>query len=397
MQQKLLFLFGEFDNQLRKQKCTAGIKEMLLRGDWPTSPPLGFDIVRENNRRMIVVNEKGKLLKKAFEWKAYENVSNEVIRQRLAERGLKINHQRVSELLRNPFYCGLMAHNMLEGKVVQGNQEKLVPRELFLKVNGLLEQVTRGFSINEENVDIPLKRFMTCGHCGKPLRGYLVRKKNIHYYKCATGSCGNNKNAEVLNNRFAKILEVFKVDVAKDYLVLLKRQVIASFNQMASGKEEAIQTLQLQHKEIKNKINRLEERYVEDEISGELYKKYSEKYNQEKAEIEQDLMSLSNKKSNLEKCVNLALDYASELPLKWLSADYHTKQQMQALLFPKGISYSKKTDESRTTAINSVFLYIAYFQQIMSEKKRGIPELCLDYASFASLVAPSRIELLSKV
>ncbi|WP_083839338.1 recombinase family protein [Mucilaginibacter paludis] len=30
MQQKMLFLFGEFDNQLRKEKCMAGIKEMLL-------------------------------------------------------------------------------------------------------------------------------------------------------------------------------------------------------------------------------------------------------------------------------------------------------------------------------------------------------------------------------
>ncbi|TCV09618.1 resolvase-like protein [Sphingobacterium alimentarium] len=42
MQQKMLFLFGEFDNQLRRQKCMAGIKEMLLKGDWPTNPPIGY-------------------------------------------------------------------------------------------------------------------------------------------------------------------------------------------------------------------------------------------------------------------------------------------------------------------------------------------------------------------
>ncbi|WP_293785660.1 hypothetical protein [uncultured Pedobacter sp.] len=93
----------------------------------------------------------------------------------------------------------------------------------------------------------------------------------------------------------------------------------------------------------------------------EFLKKYSKKYSQEISEIERNLMSLSSKKSNLEKCVDLALEYAVDLPLKWVSADYHTKQQMQILLFPQGISYSKKTDESRTTMINSVFLYIAYF------------------------------------
>jgi site-specific DNA recombinase len=38
MQQRILFLFGQFDSELRKQKCVAGMKEMLLRGDWPTNP-----------------------------------------------------------------------------------------------------------------------------------------------------------------------------------------------------------------------------------------------------------------------------------------------------------------------------------------------------------------------
>ena len=38
-------------------------------------------------------------------------------------------------------------------------------------------------------------------------------------------------------------------------------------------------------------------------------------------------------------------------------------------------------------------MYIAYFQQVMSKKKSGIPDLGLDYSAFADLVAGSRIEL----
>ena len=393
MQQKLLFLFGEFDNQLRKQKCTAGIREMLFRGDWPTSPPLGFDIDRSGNKRKIVVNAKGRLLRQAFEWKAYENVSNEVIRDRLANRGLKLIHQRISEIFRNPFYCGLMVHNMLDGKVVEGNHEKLVPKELFLKVNGLLNNISHGFSVNEENVDIPLKRFMVCAHCGKPLSGYLARKKNIYYYKCKTKACCNNKNANDLNKRFEKILEFFKVDTAIDFLELLKNQVVATFNQLTKNKEADSLELRKSYDQIKNKVDRLEERYIEEEVSKELYSKYYEKYSQEKNEIEQSLMALANKSSNLVKCVELALEYATQLPSKWVSGDYHTKQQLQSLLFPKGMSYDKKNDKVRTNEINFVFLYIAYFQQIILKKKRGIPELFLNYASFADSVAGSRIEL----
>lgn len=82
-------------------------------------PPLGYDSIKANGRRKIVINAKGKLLRQAFEWKVVENLSNEAIREKLAQKGLKLIHQRISEIFRNPFYCGLMAYNMLEGKVVE--------------------------------------------------------------------------------------------------------------------------------------------------------------------------------------------------------------------------------------------------------------------------------------
>src|SRR6185437_5731002 len=204
MQQKMLFLFGEFDNQLRKQKCSAGKKEMLLRGDWPTKPPMGYDSINVNGKRKIVINEKGKLLRQAFTWKD-EGFSHDAIREKLAQKGIKLWRQGISALLRNPFYCGLMAHNMLDGQLVKGNHEPLISKELFLKVNGILDQKTHGYAVKEENEAIPLKRFLLCEKCRKPMRGYIVQKKSIHYYKCCTIGCGNNRNAHVLNQRFAEV------------------------------------------------------------------------------------------------------------------------------------------------------------------------------------------------
>ena len=392
MQQKMLFLFGEFDNQLRRQKCMAGVREMLLRGDWPTQPPMGFEVVRQNGKRNIVVNAKGRLIREAFHWKAFDNLSIEAIRARLAEKGLKICHQHMSKILRNPFYCGMMAHNMLEGKVVEGNQEQLVSKEVFLKVNGLLKENAQGYRINEENAEIPLKRFMLCGHCGKPMRAYIVKKKNLHYYKCNTKTCNNNKSANALNSLFERILHTFKLDGDKGVTEIVNRQAIAEFNERTSGEQHDYQNLQDQHAAVIKKIDRLEERYIEEEIGSDLYNKYRNKYKEEKEEIEKNLMTLSRQVSNLDNSVGLAMEFALELPSKWVSADYNTKKGIQFLLFPEGITYSKKTDECRTPRINSVFSYIAYFQQLATNKKRGIPELGLDFASFATLVARRGIE-----
>lgn len=385
MQQKMLFLFGEFDNQLRKEKCMAGTREMLLRGDWPTMPPLGYDIVKINGQRKIVVNEKGKLLKLAFQWKT-GGFSSEAVRARLAERGLKVSNQHLSIIFRNPFYCGLMTHNLLDGIVVEGNHEKLISQELFLRVNNVLYKNVQGYKINEENEAIPLKRFIHCDKCGKPMRGYIVHKKNIYYYKCSTLNCCNNKNAKSLNQSFAKILEYFRLDIAEEILQLVKEQAVATFNQFTKDHEDEKQLLQKQLNDIDKKIERMEERYIEEEIKADLYNKYFEKYQVEKHQIECNLLKVSKKVSNLEKYINWVVKFASRLPSTWHSADYLTKQAIQFLVFPEGIFYNKQTDGCRTPHINILFSYVVYLQQVITKNKRGIPELGLDFASFATLV-----------
>ena len=393
MHQKMMFLIGEFDNELRKQKCTAGMREMLLRGNWPTKPPLGYDSVKINGQRTIVINAKGKLLRKAFEWKAEENLTCEAIRVRLARNGIALCHQRVAEILRNPFYCGLIVHNMLDGAIVPGNHEGIISKELFLKVNGILEQNTHGYTIKEENDRIPLKRFLRCGKCGQLLRGYIVKKKGIHYYKCSTLGCGTNRNANVLHQRFAEILEWFTLDFPADVLQLIKQQAIATFNQYSQGYTDQRMVLQQKNTELQKKISRLEERLMEEEIPSELYYKYMAKYNEERDEIENELSKATVEKSNLDECVDIAMDFAVNLPKKWLSADYNIKQRVQNLLFPEGISYDRETDQCRTSRINFMFLYLAYLKQVMLKIQRGIPALQLDYASLARSVAGSRIEL----
>lgn len=393
MQQKMLFLFGEFDNQLRKQKCMDGIRDMLLDGDWPTMQPLGYDSNRVNGKRRITVNEKGRLLRKAFHWKAEEGVTNETIRERLAERGLKLNHQRISDIFRNPFYCGLIAHKMLEGEVREGNHERLVSREIFLKVNGLLDENTHGYTINEENEAIPLKRFLRCDGCGKPMRGYIVRRKKIYYYKCSTKGCCNNKSAASLHDTFKHILEYFKLDNVPESLIgSVRQQAINTFNKFTADHKEEYQLLHKQYKELTQKIERLEERYIEEEINRDLYDRFAEKYTAQKKELEENLRKGSEGVSNLEECIDMTIEFAFKMPSKWDFSDYITKQGIQNLLFPDGISYNKKKDKCRTLRINNAFAYIAYFKQLMSKNKRGIPELSLDYASFACLVARAGIE-----
>lgn len=97
---------------------------------------------------------------------------------------LTIKHNRLSAALSNPFYCGVISHSLLGGKVVEGKHEKLVTREIFLKANVEKGKIPHSYNANLLNDNLPLKLYAKYEGCGENLRGYLVKKKNFYYYKC---------------------------------------------------------------------------------------------------------------------------------------------------------------------------------------------------------------------
>ena len=393
MHQRLVMVFNQFENELRRQKTTAGVREMLLQGNWPTKPPLGYDSVKISGaKRRIVINERGRILCNAFIWKQ-EGLSDEAIRKRLATKGISLCHQRVAEILRNPFYCGLIAHRQLNGQVIQGNHEGIVSKELFLQVNGVLTKNTHGYSLKEENDHVPLKRFLRCDKCSVPLAGYLVKRKHIHYYKCQTLGCRTNRNANALHERFAEVLEWFTLDLPNEVLHLIRQQAVATFNQYSQSHINEQTVIEQKLKELQSKVQRLEERLMAEEIPSELYYKYVAKYNEEITAIEAEQSKASVKISNLDECVDLAIDFAVSMPKKWLSADYSIKQRLQQLLFPEGMYYNRGTDKYRTPRVNAVFLYLAYLKQVMKNKKGDIAGFTIPLLDYSVQVAGSRIEL----
>jgi site-specific DNA recombinase len=60
LQQNIQFIFSEYDNQLRREKCVAGMKEAINGGKWIGKAPFGYEIVRKDGKNVIVLNEKGK-------------------------------------------------------------------------------------------------------------------------------------------------------------------------------------------------------------------------------------------------------------------------------------------------------------------------------------------------
>ncbi|MFM2226512.1 MAG: hypothetical protein RJA07_2714 [Bacteroidota bacterium] len=371
LHQNIQLLFSEYDNELRKQKAVAGMKEKLKKGVWIVQPPMGYDIVKINGDRKIVLNEMGKKLKKAFHWKL-EGMKNEEILKRLRALGVKpLYKQKIVKIFQNPFYCGLIAHGMLEGEVVEGTHEKMISKEMFLQINNIMKSSSKfGVPHIKENDNIPLKVFMKCEDCEQPFAGYIVKAKGIYYYKCRTNGCRCNKNAKQMHELFTDYLRQFQLDEKAIKPLLFELMKVTEKLQSENIDNE--KTIKGNLTELQKKIDILEEKhFVKAEIPVDVYTKFSLKYKQEWLEMSESLNHSGKGISNLQNNLETALNFSTQLSTAWSSANYTTKEKLQKLIFPEGVYYNRQNHTFRTTKINLVFTQIAQWQQLTSENKKG--------------------------
>ena len=371
-QQKILFLFGQMDNELRRDKVVTGMRELLTKGFWVWAPPRGYKDLNKGKatERKLVVNEEGKLLRKAFEWKAYQQMQNVEIASRLNKMGMNIPEKRLIEIFANPFYCGLIVSKMIPGQVIEGKHESLISRELFLMVHRIRqENRTQGFVQNKENENLPLKVFTKCDKCGGPITGYLVKRKGLYYYKCNTKGCKINRSAKAMHEIFRATLQSFKI--GKEEFGIVKLQLEELMGVFFKTHIEEAKLLKQKLTESKRKLEVIEERFVTGEIDHNLYNKFRPKYEKECFEIEQELDKTDGYKSNLAKVVNFAAKVCLNPLILWEKSDLEGKRIFQNLLFPEGIIYNRELDQYRTPRINSFFSPIPQMARALKEDKNG--------------------------
>jgi site-specific DNA recombinase len=389
LQQNILFLFSQYDNDLRRLKAIEGMKERLLCGEWPGHAPIGYDHVTTNGEKTIVINETGKLLRKAFLWKANEGISMVEILSRLKSHGLKLTKQAISKALINPFYCGILSHSFLKGEVIEGKHEKLISKEIFLKANEEKSKSAHGFRWNALNEELPLKLFIKCENCRENLRGYIVKSTNLYYYKCDNGSkCSCNVSAKKLHELFETIQS--EITLPEKYIDLFQLQLRKLYTTINLAGEENAKQYKTRLTELEQKIENLEERFIEEKINQELYQKFAHKFSREKAELLEHLQPTIINTSNLERYIELATKRVTEPASMWASSNYAEKQRLQFSIFPEGIYYNKKTHQPRTEKMNSIFAFVADLTGVSQKQETRLSEITLKKSGLAD---QTRLEL----
>ena len=349
LMENMLFLFNQFENQMRRDKTYGGTIASLRRGDYCLQVPLGYSRHKEGKKLIMEINEQGKILRNAWIWRA-QGVSETEICKRLNSLGLKIRYKQVNKILKKVIYCGYIEHRDLEGGRVKGNFEPLIDEDTFNIANGIGHA---GYEKKEVNELYPLRGHVRCADCGTLFTAYEAKQRHLHYYKCNTKHCKNNQSLKTMHALYIEFLKEYQLK--KEFYPLFRKVINEELAVYDEKQEELIKSLKSNKTEVANKIKKVQVRWGLGEIDKSAYEVTLSALQAELATLNEQLSNLTQSLSNIDEVASHACVIASQLDTLWENGDFKTKVDLQNLLFPEGVLWDRNIGDYRTEKTNSVF------------------------------------------
>jgi site-specific DNA recombinase len=351
---------AEYDNAVRKNRSIGGMGTRLSQGLWTFKAPLGYlnEKDKKSGSKTIVPDpERASFVREAFERYATGLYKRQAVLEWVNDKGLRtwegkrLSTETFSRMLRNPLYAGrIEVRGTKKGAGAdwrfseKGRFKAIVPEELFDKVQSLL--LGRRPSVaprRRANPDFPLRHFVSCGNCGKPMTGSKSRSRTgekYAYYNCQNKKClarvsvpGSRLESDFFNY-------LLKLKPNADYLKAFRETVVpvyeSRFQESLAMKETLERDLRLKRDQRK----KLNDAFVYDKaIDASTYRQMKEANEQESLILELKINEVREEEIEIEELLDFSDNLLMNAAGTWNQSGLEQKQRLQQVLFPKGVTY----------------------------------------------------------
>lgn len=201
--ESMIAAVAQFDNDVRSERTVAGMKAAAEQGRWTFPAPIGYRMVSTSGSSRLELDPvRAPLIRSAFERYATGNYEREQVLKKATAGGLrtrkgtKLSSQTFSSMLRNPIYAGRVSIRRW-GIDRPGDFTPIVSEEIFQRVQLVLagRRTTITSPYHKQHPDFPLRHFVRCDRCHKPLTASWSkgRSKKYAYYRCARAECSREQ------------------------------------------------------------------------------------------------------------------------------------------------------------------------------------------------------------
>lgn len=357
---------NQFLVELNAEKIRDCMLARKRQGRWPHPAPIGYlnKKTDDGSRKWIEIDPaRGPLLRTAFEAVARgEGITDTlaaVTRRGLrSKKGRALRIQEFRDLLVNPFYVGRI-RSVKYGFEVEGEHPELVEPALFARVGDRL--AGRGAQAPQvrERDEFPLRGFIRCEACGKPLTADLARGRHgklYGYYRCWVPNCrAVTLPAGKVEQALLDDLNARKLTPGAADLLLATLHAVLAEEDAAHAKDRARGNQRLL--ELRLRRDRVIDAYLHEAALDR--PQYDEQMRKLNAEINQTSAAYfePREKGQAENRTEQLLDFAKPMltgpAALWLAGDASARRQIQTLIYPQGLTLSRTA--LRTPEVAFVF------------------------------------------
>ena len=371
------------------ENVKRGNRQKLRNGVWPSKAPYGY--INEPKLRTIEIDpEKSKIIKKAFQLFARDNISFIHISRFLyqhgihAQTGKRLYLNQIRKILTNRFYIGILHYN---GEFYQGSHKCFITKQLFEYAQ---EQVKRIERPRQKGHNFAFTGIARCGDCGAVVTAeqHIKKYKNgtfqiFVYYRCTKKliPCTQKYLGELdFGTQLRKIVSDVSLPTAwgKIWVELMEQDGIRERKLV----EENMIKLKFQIEEIDTKLNKLLDSFLDSVIDEKIYKQKKNELFEEKLRLQEEIVKVKETGSS------------------WLEP---MREFIETALRCGKVARAKNNPEELRSfgkRVGSNFLLLD--RQLVVSYQKGFRELCApptaqsrlqDSASKSLLVSRLRVEL----
>ena len=309
-----------------REETRKGFYGRLKQGLYPIRAPIGY-LDQGKGKPKIIDPVMGPLVRKAFEMYGTGQFSFETLGQTIYRQGLRNkNGGRVTKngwttLLNNPFYIGII-HIRKTGERFAGIHKPLVGTSLFERVNAVL---TGSVNARTQRHTFLYRRLLTCANCQYSLIGEL--QKGRVYYRCHSKKCsGVSIREDFVADEVDLFFRQFQFnEMEKQYFRSRLAQMKDAWPIM---QQEAIRGLNLRLGQIKDRLTRLTDAYLDQTIDRAAHEERRQSLLQEQRSTEESLGNISHERNDFPGGLKNFLELAGDAWLSHQMADPEEKREL---------------------------------------------------------------------
>ena len=222
--ENLLASVSQHQRQKNAEQTVNRMRARTLNGYWCFQAPVGYRYERVSGHGNMLVRDEpnASTIQEALEGFACGRFQTQVEVKRFLESDPiypkdlpdgTIRNQRVAELLTRPLYAGYIEVPKWDVALRKGNHDGLITYETYEKIQDRLREGAKASARRDINEDFPLRGFILCDDCDKPLTACWSTSKTGKkhpYYLCPTKGCTSYRKSirrEELEGDFETMLE----------------------------------------------------------------------------------------------------------------------------------------------------------------------------------------------